>query len=149
MSRIAWHYTTSEQARAIVASGEIRPATAGTPEGETPVVWFSTARTWEPTASKGVMTPNGIRTLTFPEMVKVGIARFAVDIDAINLLPWPRLRVAANITSEMADSMARAGRKAGANPRDWWGLLRPLRLDECLRVERFVPEQGAWMEGRP
>ena len=52
MKPMAWHYTVTVRAALILAEGVIRPATVGVPDGEIPVVWFSTRQFWEPTANK-------------------------------------------------------------------------------------------------
>ncbi len=145
MNQIAWHYTTRDRADAIVSCGEIRPTAAGVPVGEVPAVWFSTARTWEPTASKLMVDSAGrARRMEFPEMLEVGIARFAVDRVALGLLPWPALCQPLNMAPEMADALVRAGRKQGANPGDWYALPRAVRVDECLRVEVYNPAGHEW-----
>jgi hypothetical protein len=56
---IKWHYTTGQKFRMIVADGEIKPAVAGVPPGEQPIVWFSTALDWEPTANKSGLSADG------------------------------------------------------------------------------------------
>ena len=142
----AYHYTTLDRAHLILMSGELLPATALVPDGERPVVWFSRQRTWEPTASKALRDPRtGLqRTLTFPEMVKFGIARFRVDTSI--LMPWPELRAASGMTEAVAVALARAGRKQGANPRDWYGHVGALPLSNVEAVEYFGPTGWAAME---
>ncbi len=134
---IAYHYTSGACAAAIIASGAILPATANVPAHEVPVTWFSCHRTWEPTASKGVIAPGSTlaRTATFPEMVRFGIARFAVD--AAGLLSWPQLWPAACMTEATAQALARAAHKQDANPRDWLGALAAVPLRRVLRVETY------------
>lgn len=137
------HYTTRHIADAIRQSGTILPATAYVPPGEFPIVWFSRAKTWEPTASKAVANESGhTRVLTFPEMVKVGIARFTVD--AASLLPWPDLWRTANMEHTMALALERTARKQGANPRDWFGSVEPVALSCVLRVEYFDRARNTW-----
>ena len=142
----AYHYTTLDRAHLILLSGELLPATAFVPDGERPAVWFSRQRTWEPTASKALFDPRtGLqRTLTFPEMVKIGIARFRVDTSI--LMPWPELRIACGMTEAVAGALARGGRKQGANPRDWYGYVGTLPLSVVEAVEHFGLTGWAAME---
>ena len=50
--KVAWHYTTLENATLIEADGRLRPATARLVPGERAVIWFSLSQEWEPTATK-------------------------------------------------------------------------------------------------
>jgi hypothetical protein len=52
---IAWHYTTGLHLPLIRESGVLRPSGVFIGPDERPVLWFSTAPYWEPTAAK--MTP--------------------------------------------------------------------------------------------
>src|SRR5437867_4326059 len=52
---MVWHYTVQRHLPGIIASEEIRPATAGVPRGERPVVWFSANPEWEATANKDAL----------------------------------------------------------------------------------------------
>ncbi len=140
----AYHYTTRRCALAILHSGFILPATAHVPDNETPVVWFSRARTWEPTATKHLVSSLGGRGATFPEMVRIGIARFAVDAD--RLLTWPETCDAANITPDTAAGLVRAGRKQGSNPRDWCGSLKPFSVADVLRTQTFDAARNRWRD---
>jgi hypothetical protein len=133
---IVWHYTTIEYAVMIRAAGKIVRATAGVPVQEQPIVWFSKNRAWEPTASKGFLNPSGAsRTATFPEMVRVGIARFGVNES--ELLPWKVLWPAANIAESTAKALERAARKLGARPLDWFGSLADVPVDQVVSVEFY------------
>jgi hypothetical protein len=140
----ACHYTTRDCALAILQSGFILAATAYVPENETPVVWFSRARTWEPTATKHLVSSRGGRGATFREMTRIGIARFADDAD--RLLAWPALCEAANIAPATAVALACAGRKQGANPGDWCGSLDPVPMADVLRIETFDAERNTWRD---
>ena len=140
---IAYHYTTAANARLIRASGRILPATAHVGPEEAPVVWFSSETTWEPTASKAVVDIRSgyCRTLTFPEMVKVQVARFGVDTSL--LVPWNALKKESGMTDDTASARARAGRRQGANPRNWYGYFGVLDLSEIQTQEQYGP--GGWV----
>jgi hypothetical protein len=69
---IAWHYTTLQKAHSIEADGKLRPATTGVPANEKPILWFSLAQEWEPTATKGIVNKGTgeNRNLTIAEMIE-------------------------------------------------------------------------------
>jgi hypothetical protein len=134
---MAWHYTIGLRAQSILSDGLIRPATAGVPAGETPVVWFSTRQHWEPTANKA-MAKDGlyIRRLTFEETIERGGGgwRFGLPVD--RLVAWRNLSRLANISRETANGLVRAARKSGADPAFWYAALGPVVVAECV-IERL------------
>lgn len=140
---LAFHYTTGDAARGISASGVILPATRGVPPHEIPVVWFSLARFWEPTASKRLVdTDSGAeRIATLAEMTQFanGLVRFAVPTAA--LLRWSDLISAAHIRSSTVRHLERVGRQRGALPSDWYGALSPVALCAVVHIERLVGRQ--------
>ena len=78
---IAWHYTTGLHLPLIRESGVLRPSGVFIGPDERPVLWFSTASYWEPTAAK--MTP----WTSIEERLKSAGWRFPVPpaLDAGNL----------------------------------------------------------------
>src|SRR5262245_44666416 len=106
---IKWHYTTGQKFRLIVTDGEILPATAGVPEGERPIVWFSTAPDWETTANKYLLRRDG--TIEHLDRAKTaeldgGLVRFGV---APETAPhdWEALKELSGMSSEMAQGLYR------------------------------------------
>lgn len=146
MSRAVFHYTTGDRARDIAAYGAILPATACIGAQEHPVVWFSAAQTWEPTATKMLADARGrpVRRATMAEMDRMagGLFRFARSSDG--LVPWPDLARAARIHTGMARRMEKAGREIGALPSDWYGHLGPVSLSQVASIERF--QGGRWSQ---
>ncbi|WP_395117723.1 hypothetical protein ACFCQI_14185 [Rhodanobacter sp. FW102-FHT14D06] len=139
---IVYHYTIRDCATAIINSGSILPATAGVPVGEKPVVWFSSNKTWEPTANKMILHPSGLlRSLTFPEMVKLVLVRFAMPSDT--LLTWPQIIEATGVSDDMVTGLKRAARKQGAKPSEWFGSLSPVPV-EGLVMDMY--QGGAWQQ---
>jgi len=137
---IVYHYTTRDCAVQIINSGSIIPATANVPDSEKPVVWFSSNKTWEQTANKALRLPNGsTRSLTFPEMVRFQLVRFAMPSDT--LLTWPQIIESAGISDDMAAGLSRAARKQGAKPSEWFGSLSPVPVGGLL-METY--QSGAW-----
>lgn len=133
---IAWHYTIADRALAILKSGFIYPATAGVPEGERPVVWFSAQTHWEPTANKIVVLPGGYqRIMTTKEMfAHCELWRFGTDIR--NLIPWMQLRSVARIKRFHQRRMIAAAHQVHADPIKWYGSLCQVPT-EYLSVEVF------------
>lgn len=145
---LAWHYTTGERFQLIVASGLLVPAAAGVVPPERPVVWFSLAQDFEPTALKGAVEPNGKRrTMTLQEMREhgAGLVRFGLAPHA--LLTGDALRRQARINRATWAALRAAGRRVGADPGFWFGSLEALALaDLVVDVEegagRWVRVQG-------
>lgn len=140
---IAWHYTIGDRLASILASGFLLPATAGVPRRERPAVWFTTRCTFEPTACKGAIGPDGIRRELSVEETEVfcgGLVRFGTAAD--DLVPWPRLMTAVRMKVEHAKILERAARARGSDPSAWFGFVGPVPIKGC-RVERW--EGGAWV----
>jgi hypothetical protein len=139
---IAWHYTKAVHVRSILRDGVIRPATAFLPEGETPVVWFSTRQHWEPTAGMGHVDAGGLlRTCSMEETARHcgGVWRFGLAITA--LTPWRELKRATGISPRMARALESAARSHGADPSLWYGSLTPVAVDRCAAQ---VFDAGEW-----
>jgi hypothetical protein len=129
---MVWHYTIADRADGILEDGLIRPATAGVPDHEKPVVWFSANPRWEPTANKIIMTMGTERVLSTNEMLYSGFAgslwRFGVQHDA--LIPWVPLQRIARIKKKEAKRLSRKAIKDRANPMHWYGSLEPVRVED-------------------
>lgn len=138
-----WHYTIGDRAALILSDQLIKPATAGVPIGETPVVWFSARQHWEPTANKMIQTPpkGELRRLTFEQTIRLGGGGWRFGISWGLALPWRELIQAANIKT--ARELANRGRKWGADPGMWYGTLGPVQLDSTVAVQRLV--DGEWV----
>ena len=108
----AWHYTTGDNARKILDSGSIKGSHAFLPKGEHPIVWFSTHPIWEPTARKTWRRPDGSTVLlTFAGTVGLGGGGVRFGILKDRLLPWLRLKAAANISRPMALGLKRVAKR--------------------------------------
>jgi hypothetical protein len=142
VTQTAWHYTTGALALQIIRDGVIRPATAGIPAGERPVVWFSTQPHWEQTANKLLKQQDGtLRSLSFEETIAHGGGggRFGLPLD--RLLPWPELALAANIGPQSVRALERAAQLLGADCAYWYGSVTPVATSDC-EVECL--ENGTW-----
>src|SRR5947207_2911795 len=133
-----WHYTTEESLIRILASGEIRPATAGVPTDERPIVWFSSNQLWEPTSAKVLYS----RTLNMAEMrMFVGLARIGVSPDVVPY-DWHALKRHGGMKSRMVKGLEKAALRLNARPEEWFGTFEPVPRARWIAVEIF-PE-GKW-----
>ena len=133
MVKLAWHYTTGQKFIKIVQSGLLIPTQVGVEDHEAPVLWFSQNPIWEPTACKGMIDAQGNnRTLSRHETREYGGGLVRFGFPARQLLPWKRLRVAANIRKHTRIGLERAGRMMLANPDEWMGLLKPIPVSDLV-----------------
>jgi hypothetical protein len=143
---IKWHYTTGQKFRMIVESGEIKPATAGVPPGEKPIVWFSTAPDWEPTANKAWRNPDGtIAHLDREQTAKLagGLVRFGVASE-IAPYDWHALKELSGMSNEMAQGLDRAAIEQGSRPGQWWGTFDAVPRSKWIAIQ--VHRDGQWVD---
>jgi len=117
-----FHYTVGITLIRIVESGAIEPATTFVQGRETPAVWFTFRDTWEPTATKGIMSKAGgpRRDATIQEMVEAtgGLVRLEVAPDRAPV-SWMQHRRKGLIDLREADALERAARDRGSDPAEW------------------------------
>ncbi|MFL9670471.1 hypothetical protein WIX39_026310 [Variovorax sp. AB1(2024)] len=130
---LAWHYTIGALMPSIAAAGILKPATAGIPAHETPVVWFSTNQIYEPTASKGLIGKDGSRRwATLQEMQEFGGGLYRLGIEPNRLLTGAALRLRARINRAEWARLCASAKEAHANPNDWFGHIGPMPIDDLL-----------------
>ncbi len=145
-ARARWHYTIGQKLVLILQDGLIKPATAGVPPGEKPIVWFSSNPNWEPTACKATFDENGVFSrLTMAETADLGggLVRFAV---APETAPhdWRALKDLSGMAGWMAQHLYREGITQGARPGDWWGTFDPVPRSKWIAVQ--VYDSGRWVD---
>ena len=141
---LAWHYTTGENFKMIVADGALRPWADEFVEDERPILWFSMEQDWEPSATKGVIdSETGKKRLcTWEEMLTLGdgVARLGTGCD--KLIPFEQLCTRARIPTKLAEALVTTGRKMGADPANWLGTLDPMPIEgmaiDVLQVDAWV-----------
>jgi hypothetical protein len=143
---MVWHYTTVDRLVMIIAAGEIRPATTGVPNGEKPIVWFSTHPEWEPTATKAMKDRNGwTRRATIEEVEQFsgGLARIGV---APETAPhsWRELKHMSGMRSGEARRLERAAVEDRSFTGDWRGTFDSVPRERWLAVQVF--RNGAWTD---
>lgn len=147
-ARTAWHYTTGDRAALILSDGVIKAATAFVPDGEKPVVWFSTRQRWEPTATKGIIGPDGIRRdATLDEMIEHGGGLYRFGLPASELIPWNQIPAATGMSRDMARALVKAACRKGADPSFWFASMEPvIVLDLAVQWyinSEWIPIYGA------
>ncbi len=137
-----WHYTTGQKVGLIFADRYIKPATAGVPRDERPIVWFTTSAAWEETANKGVMSTTGevIRLTREQTELAGGLFRFGVADDFPLHSFWRITRESKQdprVTEELIESAVRWG----SNPeRDWWGTFHRVESAHWKTIELSTPD---------
>lgn len=147
-SLLAWHYTTGEKCEQIIASGVLIPATANITKREIPILWFSMAQFWEPTASKGMLIGNQLVNLKMKGTYEHcrGLVRFGVSPSS--LIPWPALGRVARIPAKMRVSIEQVARAEGSDPRAWCGIPGGfLPVDQVEAIDVF--DGTRWVRIRP
>jgi len=72
-TQLAWHYTIGQHLINILKTGALLPTDVLIQSNELPALWFSLNQAWEPTASKAMITSDGIFVgLTKEETRQVG-----------------------------------------------------------------------------
>jgi hypothetical protein len=142
--KLAWHYTVGVRMAEILKAQELRPATAGVPQGEIPVVWFSTRPFWEPTANKSLQNDQGeIVRLGFEQTIEHGGGGWRFGVPTALLLPWRELKIAARIAPQWVRGLKQTAKKIGSDPMHWYGSIQPVPIDTCT-IERL--DGDAWIE---
>ena len=142
--KTAWHYTTGQKAKLILEIGELKPTGAFIDSKEKPILWFSTNEHWEQTANKMTILPNGIlRPLTMQGTRDMGGGLFRFGMPSDQLIRWPRLARAANMKRKIQWALEEAGLRAGADFREWCGLLEPVSI-AALTWEEMT--DSGWVE---
>jgi len=141
-----YHYTPEFGMEQIIKSGIIKLATSSfAPKFQKPVAWVSTNPHFEQTALKDIYDKTGsITQLTFEQQAHMfGCARFEIK-PTYKLYNWTKLAKRARIRVDMVRGLEEVGRKMGANPNEWYGSLKPIPIEQWIRLEQYV--NGKWVE---
>lgn len=123
----------------IFESGVLLPTDVGIERHEKPVLWFSTAPYWEPSATKGFKSPDESpflppRNATIPEMAAAGQGLFRFGISTEQLVRWPDIGKRSGCRAEMRNILMKVGRAWGADPKQWYGTTSSIEI-EHTRIE--------------
>jgi hypothetical protein len=140
-----WHYTVGPSFESILDDGFIRPATAGVPIGERPIVWFSMDQYWENTVIKGNRLPDGtVEVLKMVGLLERGFSLFRIGVDAaVAPYKWSELKSLSGMSSEMARGLKASAKKHNANPSSWRGTFDPVTWEKWEAFECF--KSGDWV----
>jgi hypothetical protein len=137
---IAWHYTTGYHFKLIIQSEAIMPRATGvmSPD-DSPAIWFSTSPTWESTATKGAISPDGShRNMTIDEMMTHlgGLFRLGVSMNSFDLLPFSNYMQTSHAPRGLLDSLVKSGIEMGGDPNNWHYTNKRIPLVSCF-VDQF------------
>lgn len=141
---IAWHYTTGEKFRLIIACGELRPMAESSQDRA--ILWFSLNQQWEPTASKMRKNADGSLTpLTREQAYQLGNGLVRFGFPSARCIPWWMLGKKARIPFQTRVRLEYVGRKLGADPQEWCGVTHPISVDRLI-IEVF--KKNEWVRVR-
>ena len=138
-SGLIWHYTIKVRLDLILADRLIKPATAYLSPGEKPAVWFSSNQSWEETANKSYVDPDG----SIHHGAKLtthtrggGLIRIGVDPETAPH-DWQAFKSLSGINSKHAKGLYQAACQCGAHPGEWFVSFDPVSCDKWRAVEVF------------
>lgn len=131
---LLYHYTIGIKIPAILDTGVILTSPRKPTRPERAVAWLSSNDSYERTAMKMAMEPNGTyRMLSLSEMDAHagGVWRIVFDSADIRIpiSPWVDIWKSSRMGFAMARRLERRATECGANPHDWWGSLKVIPLD--------------------
>lgn len=148
-----YHYTTEFAIGSILSDGFIKEASGSIGPREIPAVWFTRHPMWEPTANKGIMTPDGVHrgVLTTAEMfAMIRLYRFKIPLKALpkplKALPWAQLKRKARISGKEQRRLISAAKSVNSDHTLWYGVLNPVPVS-IMTIEVWDGEQ--WLECDP
>mgnify|MGYP006274232821 CR=1 FL=1 len=146
--RVLWHYTTGEKFVAIIEDGILKPTACRIDPGERPAVWFSANQWWENTASKILQTDGRLRSLSMAETAAYGkgLVRFGVERQTAPI-SWRKFRTLSGISPATYRNMAKAGKKRGANPGEWFASFERVPRELWVAVEVFQDKKWVTVQG--
>jgi hypothetical protein len=140
---LAWHYTPGVHFSRIMQYGFIRGSTAGVPENEKPVVWFSLDQRFEPTAKKLLQQDDGtVQALSMEKTHAAYGGLFRFGVPPKHLMSGDNLRRRANIQRESWNALVKSALRDGASPNLWYGSLDAVAVASCV-IERMGADY-AW-----
>jgi hypothetical protein len=139
---LAWHYTTGQKFRLIVALGLLCPSRFLVKPPERPVLWFSLNQQFEPTARKATKEGGCFRVLSMEETAERGCGLVRFGVRPRTLLTGEKLRTRAHIARAIWDGLIQQGRHQKADPALWFGTLVEVPIERTT-IEVWN-EAGAW-----
>ena len=163
--QLVWHYTYSNNIKAIVDSGVLLPPCM-TPhalvmelavkrEGLDPnsqeykadaaMLLFSQREDWEPASYRAVNIEGMVHPLyKLEEYEAFGIDVFRIAVSRKHLYSYTRLKEIVHLPEEMARSLDKTARAIGSNPFDWFGINQPIPMEKWEVVQIYDTETKTW-----
>lgn len=136
-SGVAYHYTTTYRLQGILGDGCIKP-------GIDNLVWFSSNPHFE-NASRKWWTFGKRRFFLSREDQRDLVGAVRLVVDCSKLIQYPRVAELALMPEKDIRNLERLDHSLGANPRDWWGTLNPVLMQDVKQIE-FLDDAGKWVE---
>ena len=133
-----WHYTLATTLLQIIGDEGIRRTSMGVTRRERKAVWFSRRPTWEPTATKALLSSRtgGRREATIDEMLQAGGSLIRIEVpEDIARHTWAEHRQIGQIDPRMADGFEAAAQQRGADPLDWRVSYHDVSIDFIMTIE--------------
>ena len=107
------------------------------------MVWFSALQVWEPTASKGLLLPDGSRrTLTRAETADRGGGLFRISPGpGVTLHTWRDFKRLSGASQETIRGLVRAAKAVGSDPEFWSVSFEPMPDADWADVQEWVGER--------
>jgi hypothetical protein len=142
LPKTLFHYTTGLKLRSIINSGVIKPSTAHIEPQETPVVWFSSRQSWEPTATK-VPVPGKLGQLITAN-AQGGLARISVPA-SVSPYSFREIHRVAGTSLQTCAGLIMAGLDMGADPHDWHFTPKPVPASFFRQIEFYDFQRESWL----
>ncbi len=129
-----YHYTQLKNAKKIIQSKNIIPASLYIPKDEKAINWLSTNEFNEASAY-----PNNPLT----QMIEVGYIRFLVkDIKHLKIDYWKTIAKKANMSSQVQEDLI--NHSGDANPSEWYATLKKIPL-ACIEKIEYMDANQKWI----
>jgi hypothetical protein len=136
---LIYHYTTESKLAQIIASGELRVSEWERQNNvKPPALWLTINVEWEPTATKMIKTPFGLKNPSKEDFHKISpLIRFVVPFRKEELCTWGKYRYISNTPLDMYLAMEKVGVDKGANPAEWYASFKNIPLKDVISCERW------------
>ena len=130
--KLLWHYTAEHRIGDILRCGYVDVARLHILPPERAIAWFSTDQYWERTVRKA--EPYG----SMEEMLRAEVKLYRIGVlPEAAPLNWTAIRKQSGMSAQIANRLAAAARKWGANPLDWYGSFSPVLESQWQAIEVF------------
>lgn len=132
--KIYYHYTRLENAKKIIQSKNIKPASLYIAKDEKAINWLSTNKFNEASAYPQI---------PLERMIEMGYVRFIVkDIKHLKIAYWKTIAKKANMSSEIQENLR--NNPGGGNPSEWYATLKQIPL-ACIEKIEYMDNNQKWI----